>query len=152
MPFHTSSSPIALYTIIAVTSYFLFTFQRPSFPSASPFFQSLDFSVSSSVFFTPLTSLFLNAFVVPWLPLPHEKGRSALPVLLRVKASLGLHKARRRRSWSAQLSLYETPGTPPARFSLRCLTVRLLPPLTLRCSLANRGLPVLPRFQIQGRF
>ena len=73
-------------------------------------------------------------------------------MLLRVKASLGLHKARHRRSQSAQLSLYGTPSTPSTYFALRYLTMRLLPPLTLRCSLASWGLPILPRFQIQERF
>ena len=146
--FHTLFSLTALYAIIVVTSYFLFTFQIPSFPNSSPFFQLLCFSVSSSVFFTPLTSLYPSAFTVPWLPLPHEKGGSALLVLLRVKAPLGLLKARYRRSGSAQFSLYRTPSTPLAYFFLRCLTVRPLLPLILGCSPVSRGLLVSPRFQI----
>ena len=144
--FHTLSSPTALYAIIVVTSYFLFTFQRPSFSNSSAFFQLLSFSVSSFVCFTPSTSLFPSAFTVPWLPLPHEKGGSTLPVLLRVKAPLGLLRARHMRLRSAQFSLYRTPGTPPACFFLRCLTVMPLIPLTLGCSSASWGLPVLPKF------
>ena len=87
------------------------------FQTSSPFFQSFGFPFSSSVFFTPLTSLFPSAFIVPWLLLPYKKGGSALPVFLRVKALLGLHRARCRRSWSTQLSLYRTPGTPQPVFS-----------------------------------
>ena len=152
MPFYTSSSTTALCAIIAVTSYFLFSFQRPLFPNSSPFFQSFCFSISSSVFFTPLTYLYPRAFVIPWLLLLHEKGGSILSVLLRVKTPLDLHRVRCRRLRSAQLSLYGIPGTPPACFFLKYLTVKPLLPLILGCSLASPGLLVSLRFQIQGRF
>ena len=94
---------------------------------------SLNFSIS-------------HCIVVPWLLLPHEKERSVLSVLLKVKALLGLHKVRCRRLWSAQPYLYGIPSTPPAYSSLRCPTARLLPPLIPGCFLASLGLPILPKF------
>ena len=100
----------------------------------------------------PLTSLFPIVFAVPWLLLPHKKGRSVLPFLLRVKARLGLHRAKHKRLWSVLPSLYKILGILLAYSSLRCPMVRPLLPLTLRCFPANLGLLVLPRLQIQERF
>ena len=146
MPFHTLSSPTALCTIIIANSYFPFTFQSPLFPSLSPSFQFSLLLYFLLLVFAPLTFLFLSTFVVLWLLLPHEKGGSVLPVLPRVRVLPGLLRVNHKGLRSAQLSLYGTPGIPPACFFLWCLMVRPLLLLIPRCSLVNLVLPVPPRF------
>ena len=148
MHFHTSSSPTALCTIITTNSYFPFTFQSPLFLSLSHSFQFSLLLCFLLLVFVPLTFLFPSTFVVLWLLLPHEKGRSVLPVLLRVRVLLGLLRVNHKGLWSAQLSLYGAPGTPLTCFFLWCLTVRPPLPLIPRCSLVNLVLPVPPWFQI----
>ena len=101
--------------------------------------------VSLSLLLCSLPPFFFYCIDVPWLFHPHEKGGSVLLVLLKVKALPGLHRARCRRLWSAQPSLYGIPSTPLAFSSLRCPTARPLPPLMPGCFLASLGLLVLPR-------